>query len=103
MPTSLLFVETWYFTVLLLKDRLDTLLGGTLTETDGWLLFLEGMSTSLFWGMTISSLFVTARSLTMLSNESWFRNNSTANELLNKQWGIMTTGREETLMDITSE
>ena len=48
MPTSLLFVETWSFTVSLLKNWLDVLLEGTLTGTDDWLLFLEGMFTSLF-------------------------------------------------------
>ena len=54
MPTSLLFVKTWYFTVSLLKDWLDTLLGGTLTRTNGWLLYLECVSTSLSWGMSTS-------------------------------------------------
>ena len=54
MPTSLLFVKTWYFTISLLKDWLDALLGGTLTRTNGWLLYLEYMSTSLSWGMSTS-------------------------------------------------
>ena len=53
--------------------------------------------------MSTSSLFVTARSLTILKNESLFYNNSTANELSSKQLGITTTGREGTLLDITSE
>ena len=55
MLTSLLFVvETWSFTISLLNHCLDTLLWGTLRWTDDWLLFLERMSTSLFWGMTTS-------------------------------------------------
>ena len=39
----------------------------------------------------------------MLTNEWLFFNNSTANELLSKQLGITTTGREGTLLYITSE
>ena len=39
----------------------------------------------------------------MLTNKSLFCNNSTANELLSKKLGITTTGREGTLLDITSK
>ena len=39
----------------------------------------------------------------MLTHESLFCNNSTANKLLSKQLGITTIGREGTLLDIASE
>ena len=95
MPIFLLFIRSRCLTESFL---VDTLRGNEGIRRETLLPFLE----SMLFDMT-TSYFDTARSLIMLTNESLFCNNSTVNELLMKQLGIMTTGRERTLLDITSE
>ena len=80
MPIFLLFIRSRCLTESFL---VDTLRVNESIRRETLLLFLE----SMLFDMT-TSLFDTARSLTMLTNESLFCNNSTANELLMKQLGI---------------
>ena len=103
MPTTFLFGMPKYLLFLRSRCLTEYVLVDTLTGTEGirretLLSFLE----SMLFNMT-TSFFDTTRSLTMLTNESLFCNNSSANELLIKQLRIMKTGREETLLDIILE
>ena len=78
MPTSLLFVETWSFTVSLLNIWLDNCLQETLIWTNDWLIFMEDMFTTLFWGMLTSFILGMSTSFcfgmltSLLFVETWY-------------------------------